>query len=160
MSHTPSHDENECFIITRNYDCRGKLTMVTGVKMERQSLIYNKVVYVAIPKRLFDDAICERAFTYLRALKPLALIDPREMFDSNEEWLAQFPKYLKPCEVCVVVTDNGFIGKGTYKEIGYFSKCNLPYYLYVEHNKCQGIFPVINIEVMNLNDWTDYAWIE
>lgn len=134
--------------------------METGTQQKKESLLYHKTVYIAIPKRLFDDAICNRARDYVRSLHPFAVIDPRGMFKSNAEWLDAFPRYLKPCEAVIAVTENGFIGKGTYDEIKYFSDKNLPCYQYVERGKFQNILSISGLHIVDWNNWIDYARIE
>src|SRR6266508_1414200 len=93
--------------------------------MEKESLLQNKRVYIAIPKRLYDDKIVSRAIRYLHSLKPFVLDDPRGMFKDNEQWAKSFPNYLEQYDAVVVVTDDCFIGKGTYKELWYFVHKNL-----------------------------------
>src|SRR6266508_3576707 len=117
--------------------------MITGVRME-ESLLQNKRVYIAIPKRLYDDKIVSRAIRYLHSLKPLVLDDPRGMFENNEQWAKSFPNYLEQYDAVVVVTDDCFIGKGTYKE----------------RNKYQAISHLTGIHIVNWNNWIDYARTE
>ncbi len=128
--------------------------------MEKESLLQNKRVYIAIPKRLYDDKIVSRAIRYLHSLKPLVLDDPRGMFKDNEQWAKSFPNYLEQYDAVVVVTDDCFIGKGTYKELWYFVHKNLPRYQYIERNKYQAISRLTGIHIVNWNNWIDYARTE
>lgn len=130
--------------------------------MEKQSLLYNQVVYVAMPKRLFDDDIAIRALRYIKTLKPLAMIDPRGMFKDNTEWARRFPGYLKPCQICVVVTDNNIIGKGVYEEVKHFDTNGKQCYLYVERDNgnIQTLVTMTGLHVVDWNNWIDYARVE
>jgi hypothetical protein len=133
--------------------------MKTGVKMEQENVLRDKVVYLAIPKRLYNDAIVTRAHQYIKTLKPLAIIDPRGMFTDNAEWMENFPKYLKPVSAVVVITDNRFIGKGVYEEVWYCMRQNVPIYHYVEIIDQQSVRPVTAMNIVNWNNWIDYAQI-
>lgn len=134
--------------------------MVAGTKMNKQSNLYNRVVYLAIPKRLFDDDICKRAYRYIKSMQPLATIDPREIFQSNEEWAKNGLRYLKPCDCVVVVTDNGIVGKGVCTELQFFTDHKFPCYAYVERGKEQTLLTVTGVRVINENDWIHYARLE
>lgn len=129
--------------------------------MRKQSLIENKNVYVAIPKRLFDDDIVSRGLRYIHSLRPLSIDDPRGMFASNEEWARAFPDYLKIYNTVVVITDNdGMIGKGVYEEVRYFDRHKLPCFIYVESGEYRAMLPVTGLHIVDHNNWIDYARIE
>lgn len=128
--------------------------------MDKQSLIYNNVVYLAIPKRLYDNDICTRAIKYIKTLRPLATIDPREVFESNEQWLRIYKRYLKPCDSVVVITDNGIVGKGVHTELQYFNERKLSCYAYHERGEFCALLTITGLHVIDWNNWIDYARIE
>lgn len=134
--------------------------MMAGTKQTKQSLLYNKVVYIAIPKRLYVDAIVKRALAHIKTHKPLAVIDPRDVFSSNEEWEKAFPRYLKPCEVCIVVTDNGIVGRGVYREVEYFQGKRLSCFQYVENDGVTSLAEIAGLHIINWNNWIDYAEVQ
>jgi len=134
--------------------------MIAGIKMQKESLIHNQRIYIALPKRLYDDEILSRAISFLHSLKPFSIDDPRDMFASNIDWEKAFPNYLKIYDTVVIVTDNGFVGRGVHKEIEYFDRKKKPCYQYVERGKHQNILPVKALRIVNWNNWIDYAMVE
>lgn len=133
--------------------------MVTGTRKVKQSVLHDCNVYVAVPKRLYTDDILARALRYIHSLSPLSIDDPRGMFKNNTEWEANFPKYLQQYNAIVVVTDNGYVGRGVFVEERDFQWRHLPCYVYVEL-ECEGIgslLPIRSMRIMNPNNWTNYA---
>ena len=77
--------------------------------------LQNKIVYIGVPKRLFDSDLLDNAYRYIQ-LQTDDVISPQGMFASNEQWLKAFPDYLMTCDAMVIVTDNGYVGRGVYLE--------------------------------------------
>src|SRR5215471_20300141 len=96
----------------------------------------NNIVYLAAPKRLFDSEIFDRAYRYAQS-QCSAVLDPRGVFRSNDEWKDNFERVLEICDVMVIVSDDGMVGKGVYEEYRYFRRrfCKIFHYTETGKNK-------------------------
>lgn len=122
--------------------------------------VYNRIVYLAIPKRLYDNPFIDWVKKRIIELGSRGVADPRNMFKSNEDWRKSFPTYLDAYDCIVVISDNGIIGKGTYEEVTYFQTQGKPVYMFAPAGGDMCILPVKSMHIINWNNWEEYARIK
>lgn len=130
-----------------------------------------KTVYLAAPKRILSTDLYDRAFRYFLA-RSKGVMNPRWMFENNQDWLDNFETKLRDADVMVIVTDDNFVGKGVYLEYNYFFSrhCKIYYYLeeefshydddenpYTGENFHQSVVAVKRLEIDDDENWKDYA---
>ena len=119
--------------------------------------LQNKIVYIGVPKRLFDSDLLDTAYQYIFT-QTQDIVDPRGMFASNEQWLKAFPDYLMTCDAMVIVTDNGYVGRGVYLEWQHFKDTKRPIFLFNERaTKVYQLREVKSLTISDEGDWTYYA---
>lgn len=124
------------------------------------TLLTNKNVYISAPKRLFDSSLYERACEYVRKHNIHSYIDPKGMFESNHAWAQAFPDYLVYCDTMIVISDDYIVGKGVFDEYQYFHTCGLlPAYYYSESGAYRSLIEILGLQVINEDDWKNYAMI-
>lgn len=121
--------------------------------------VEDNIVYLAAPKRLFTNVLYNKAEKYICSLKPFAVMRASKLFTSNEQWLKTYKNHIANCEVMVIVTDNGIVGKGVYLEYSEFRKHHKLILWYVERGKTKSLLVVRMLEVLNEDNWIDYAKI-
>lgn len=131
------------------------------------------VVYLAAPKRLLSSDLYDRAFRYLLA-RSRGVMNPRWMFESNQDWIDNYQSRLMEANVMVIVTDDNLVGKGVYKEYMHFFERHCKIYLYDEEMDCDEEFAfedekcaiisslirVKSLKIVDENDWRDYATVK
>ena len=128
-----------------------------------------KIVYLAAPKRILSTNLYDRAFRYFLA-RSKGVINPRWMFENNQDWLDNFETKLRDGDVMVIVTDDNFVGKGVYLEYNYFFSRHCPVYYYIEDEFLNDdsddfetvvdVVAVTRLEIADDNDWKDYAIVK
>lgn len=116
------------------------------------------VVYLAAPKRLYDSHLFANAYAYLMP-KCAALLDPRGMYKSNQEWLANYETRLSIADTMVIVSDDMYVGKGVYIEFNYFRDRYCKAYHYFIAGKTPYLMEVKALKIVDNDDWRDYATI-
>lgn len=128
-----------------------------------------KIVYLAAPKRILSTDLYDRAFQYLLA-RSKGVINPKWMFENNQDWLDNFERRLREADVMVIVTDDNFVGKGVYLEYNYFFSRHRKIYFFKEDSEfvvndddelevvyTHEIVPVKRLEIDDDENWKDYA---
>lgn len=126
--------------------------------LSMENPLQNKIVYIGAPKRMFDNPLLDTAYDYLFSLTQ-DIVDPRNMFASNQEWMEAFPDYLATCDAMVIVTNDYMVGKGVYLESQHFKDTKRPVYLFASFGKPRKyqLRKVSSLSIINDNDWTNYA---
>jgi hypothetical protein len=123
----------------------------------------DKIVYLAAPKRLLSSDLYDRAFRFMLA-RSKGVMNPRWMFANNQDWLNNYEERLEPCNVMVIVSDDGNVGKGVYLEYNYFFSrhCKIYHYDESEFNfeVEQSLYEVKRLQIVDDEDWSDYAIIQ
>lgn len=117
------------------------------------------VVYLAAPKRLYDSHLFANAYAYLMP-KTAALLDPRGMYKSNAEWLANYETRLSICDTMVIVSEDFMVGKGVYTEFNYFRDRFCKTYHYFIAGSKPYLMEVKSIKITDDDDWVNYAVIQ
>jgi hypothetical protein len=117
------------------------------------------VVYLAAPKRLYQSHLFANAYAYLMP-KTAALLDPRGMYKSNAEWLANYETRLSIADTMVIVSDDLMVGKGVYTEYNYFWRRNCKVYHLLQYTNVYQLVAVKRIKVIDDDDWSNYATIQ
>lgn len=117
------------------------------------------VVYLAAPKRLYESHLFAQAYDFLIS-RTAGLLDPRGMYKSNQDWLANYETRLSICDTMVIVSDDNYVGKGVYKEFNYFRDRFCKAYHYFVAGKTVYLMPVTKLKIVDDDDWKDYATIQ
>ena len=117
------------------------------------------VVYLAAPKRLYESHLFAQAYQYLLP-KTAGLLDPRGMYKSNQDWLENFETRLSICDTMIIVSNDMLVGKGVYKEFGYFRDRFCKAYHYFIAGKTVYLMEVKSLKIVDDDDWRDYATIQ
>lgn len=122
------------------------------------------VVYLAAPKRLYESHLFAQAYSYL-ITKTAAVLDPRGMYKSNQEWLDNYETRLSICDTMIIVSDDMLVGKGVYKEFNYFrDRYCKAYHYWHPHLFGNGNTPALMeiklLKIIDNDDWRDYATIQ
>ena len=129
-----------------------------------------KTVYLAAPKRILSTDLYDRAFRYFLA-RSKGVMNPRWMFENNQDWLDNFERRLQEADVMVIVTNDNFVGKGVYLEYNYFFSRHCKIYFFKEDEEfvvneenreleveyIHEIVPVKRLEIDDDENWQDYA---
>ena len=118
-----------------------------------------KVIYLAAPKRLYDSHLFASAYQYLLP-KSAAILDPRGMYKSNQEWLENYETRLEIADTMIIVSDDMLVGKGVYTEYNYFWRRNCKVYHILQYTKLYDLIPVKRIKIIDDDDWLNYAMIQ
>ena len=132
-----------------------------------------KTVYLAAPKRILSTDLYDRAFRYFLA-RSKGVMNPRWMFENNQDWLDNFERRLREADVMVIVTDDNFVGKGVYLEYNYFFSRHCKIYFFKEDEEfvlneenreleveyIHEIVPVKRLEIDDDENWKDYAVVK
>lgn len=117
------------------------------------------VVYLAAPKRLYQSHLFAQAYQYLLP-KTAGLLDPRGMYKSNAEWLANYETRLSIADTMVIVSDDMLVGKGVYKEFSYFKDRFCKAYHIFQLQFMFYLIEVKRIKIVDDDDWSNYAKIQ
>lgn len=117
------------------------------------------VVYLAAPKRLYESHLFANAYSYLMP-KCAALLDPRGMYKSNQEWLENYETRLSIADTMIIVSDDMLVGKGVYLEFNYFRDRFCKSYHYFIAGKTPYLMEVKALKIVDNDDWRDYATIQ
>ena len=130
-----------------------------------------KIVYLAAPKPQLSSDMYSRAFTFLLA-QSKGVINPQWMFSDNQDWRNNYQTRLLEAgaNAMVIVSDNKIVGRGVYDEYSFFVYrfCSVYYYdeteEYFENYErpiySQMLLPVIRLEIIDEDDWKEYARIK
>jgi hypothetical protein len=121
--------------------------------------LHQNVVYLAAPKRLYQSHLFQQAYEYLLP-KCISVVDPRGMYKSNQDWLANYETRLEICDTMIIVSDDMLVGKGVYTEYNYFWRRNCKVYHIIEFGKSFHLIPVKRLKIVDDDDWTNYAKIQ
>lgn len=117
------------------------------------------VVYLAAPKRLYESHLFANAYAYLMP-KCAALLDPRGMYKSNQDWLDNYETRLSICDTMIIVSDDMLVGKGVYTEYNYFWRRNCKVYHIFQPQSMFYLMEVKRIKIVDDDDWSNYATIQ
>lgn len=131
-------------------------------KRERMIDLSKNVVYLAAPKRLYESHLFANAYAYLMP-KCAALVDPRGMYKTNQEWLENYETRLSICDTMIIVSDDNYVGKGVYTEFSYFRDryCKVYHYFTLDsyRSACQ-LIEIKTLKIVDNDDWRNYATIQ
>lgn len=120
--------------------------------------LHQNVVYLAAPKRLYDSHLFAQAYEFLLT-RTAGLLDPRGMYKSNQDWLANYETRLSICDTMIIVSDDCLVGKGVYTEFNYFRDRFCKVYHLFRPQSLIYLMEVKTLKIVDDDDWRDYATI-
>lgn len=120
-----------------------------------------KFVYIAAPLPLLKSDLYKRAVQFVLDCVPETIIEARGKYKDNREWLANYERDLRYCNVMVIANNTDVVGMGVYREYSYIKmKPNNKVYLYFETGGIKKLLEVTSVSVINENDWREYAVLQ
>jgi hypothetical protein len=118
----------------------------------------NGQLYLASPKQTYATKRYDRKLASVTRLFPHASVVPaRGLFASDRRWRVEWPRYAQAVSALVAFADEeGWIGWGTYQEIGALLVRGAPVWFLADGGK---LHPWTAIDIVEVHppDWVQYA---